>query len=35
MGDRLVIPAGTFKTFVNTAQGFLRRQRSIGRTPAA
>jgi len=34
-GDPLVIPAATFNTFVDAAQDFLRRQRDIGRTPAA
>lgn len=34
-GDPLKIPAGTFNTFVDAAQDFLRRQRSIGRTPVA
>lgn len=34
-GDPLVIPAATFNTFVDTAQEFLRRGRSIGRTSAA
>lgn len=34
-GDPLRIPAATFNTFVDAAQDFLRRQRDIGRTPAA
>ena len=34
-GDPLVIPSGTYNTFVDAAQDSLRRQRSIGRTPAA
>ncbi len=34
-GDSLAIPASTFNTFVDAAQDFLRRQRDIGRTPAA
>ena len=34
-GDPLAIPAATFNTFVDAAQDFLRRQRDIGRTPAA
>ena len=34
-GDQLSIPAATFNTFVEAAQAFLRRQRSIGRTPVA
>jgi len=34
-GDPLAIPAATFNTFVDAAQEHLRRQQSIGRTPAA
>jgi hypothetical protein len=34
-GDPLAIPAATFNTIVDAAQDFLRRQRSIGRTPTA